>query len=262
MWVLKGTRLPLFSGYMILALTFFTVLSSRSTLAAKTPHTLADERHLEESLANRMIKEEDLKENRHLTELLGEDHLFNNANSLLVETSHDNEDDASFAVGYDDSDDVEARNTLSGSLMKSRKSSVTATKKDKLSGTPEESLKSIGFQVDDNDQGSDSITTTSDSADMQQSLKPKEKAEEAASKKTTMTNSGVHDSGMNSKSKKTSTSSLGGKKEKSVYEELYDEHEMKAVKETLVSQAKANFAKDSWQPLHSFNNAKLVFDGS
>lgn len=258
MWGPKGTKLTLFSGYMILALTIITVLSSQSSLAAKTPHTLADERHLEESLANRMIKEEDLKENRHLTELLGEDHLFNNANSLLVETSHDNEDDASFAVGYDDSDDVEARNTLSGSLMKSRKSSVTATKKDKLSGTPEESLKSIGFQVDDNDQGSDSVTMTSDSADMQQPLKPKVKAEEAASKKTTMTNS----SRKNSKSKETSTSSLGGKKEKSVYEELYDEHEMKAVKETLVSQAKANFAKDSWQPLHSFNNAKLVFDGS
>ena len=242
MWVLPETKPALLSRYVIFLLIFITVLSSRSTIAAKKPHTLADEKHLEESLANRMIKEEDLKENRHLTELLGDDHLFNNANSLLVETSHDNEDDASFAVGYDDSDDVEARNTLSGSI-KHRKQSVTATKKNKLSGTPEESLKSIGFDNDDNDQGSDSITTTSDSADLP--LKPKENSEESAAKKTTMINNGVHDSRYNTRSKgeefSSSSSSLlkpekGERgREKSPYEELYDEHEMKAVKETLVS---------------------------
>lgn len=237
MWYSERLKL----AHLFFILTFITLLSSRSTLAAKTPHTLAEEKKLEELLANRMIKEEDLKENRHLTELFGNDHLFNNVNSLLVETSHDNEDDASFAVGYDDSDNVEARNNFRG--LKSRKSSVTATKKDKLSGTPEESLKSIGFQVDDND--SDSVTMTSDSADTLP-LKPKERSEEAAAKKTTMTNSNTRNSRINlkNKSKELSSSSstssslkLGDdeKSEKSPYEELYDEHEMKAVKETLVS---------------------------
>ena len=235
----ERTRLALLHGYVIF---FLAILSSRRTSAVKTPHTLAEERHLEESLANRMIQQEDLKENRHLTELLGADHLFNNANSLLVDTASNNDenDDASFAVGYDDNDDVEARNIF-GSPAAKKKSTVRATKKDKLSETPEEALKSIGFSVD-NDQSSDAITMIADSPDML--LKPKEKLEEAAAKKTTLTNGGGDKRKTKEKSSATSSSTSSsssesklktGGKEKSPYEELYDEHEMKAVKETLVS---------------------------
>ena len=244
------------------------VLLSSSTSCIKAPHTLADESHLEESLADRMIRQEDLKENQHLTELLGEDHLFNNANSLLVENNVPDEDgfDAAAAVGYEDNDSVESRNSLNVNRASDKKS-VTATKKDRLSSTPEEALKSIGFAVD---RDSESVTVTSDSDEGSplNKLKRKPSIVEGAAKKTTMTNrdksiksvptnnakdvSGINHQGaskmispsvsasssssLRNPSHGTSTTTSETKeKEKSPFEELYDEQEMKSVKETLVS---------------------------
>ena len=216
----------------------FVLLSRASVLieSARTPKTLGEESDLEESLATRIIHNEERKESEHLSDVLGKDHLFNDIDNLIVENNRDNygendgdnesldeSNDKVYDNGrYDDNDSVEEKNYTPLGNTKARARTVNPIKKDTLGDKPENALKSIGF-ADTEDESDESVLNT----------KSKHYTETTASKKALSGQRSVKSK--HGTDKRKSSLVHNNKEEGNPYEELYDEKELKSMKETLVS---------------------------
>jgi len=199
--------------------------------SVRTPKTLGEESDLEESLATRLIHAEEAKESEHLTDILGKDHLFNDVNQLIVENNRNNDDfdgidDKAYDNGrYDDNDGVEEQNYAPlGNIKEAR--TENPIKKDTLRERPEDALKSIGFAATEEESNESVLSPTS-----------KHHKETTITKKTLSGQHRIkskHD--MNKKkSTKHAKKAQARVDKRNPYEELYDEKELKSMRETLVS---------------------------